>query len=313
VTGAKAVLEGEETIIATRRGVLVAAGGFERNSAMRKQYQKAPISTEWTHGNPGNTGEAIQAMAAAGAALGYMDESWWIPAFANPDVPERSNQIMPELHKPHIVVVGSDGKRFVNESENYMAFGRAAYAHNKDVPSIPAWAIMDMNHRKRYMFGFAMPGKIPQDWIEKGLIKVADKIEDLAEQCGVDPAGLKESVRRWNEMCAKNVDEDFGKGSSAYNRYYGDPTQTNPCMGPIVTPPFWAAPLHIGDVGTCGGAVTDEHARVRREDGSIIDGLYATGNCASPLAGPHYVGAGHSIGCSAVFGMLAVKHMAGVQ
>lgn len=310
VTGVRANIDGHEQSIRAGRGVLISAGGFERNNAMRKQYQKEPISTRWTHANIGNTGEAIQAMASAGAALGYMDESWWIPGFENDESPEGSNQVMPELHKPHIVVVDHSGQRFVNESENYMVFGRAAYARNEVTKAIPAWAVMDINHRKRYIFGFAMPGKLPAHWIEKGMIQVDDTLEGLARKCGIDPAGLDATVRRWNAMSETGVDEDFGKGSSAYNRYYGDPTYANPCMGPISKPPFWAAPLQIGDVGTCGGAVTDEYARVLRPDGSAIEGLYATGNCASPLAGPHYVGAGHSIGCSSVFGMIAARHMA---
>jgi 3-oxosteroid 1-dehydrogenase len=112
-------------------------------------------------------------------------------------------------------------------------------------------------------------------------------------------------------MCETGVDEDFGKGSSAYNRYYADPTVSpNPCMGNIAKGPFWAAPLHVGDVGTCGGAVCDEHGRVLQVDGTVIEGLYATGNCTSPLAGPYYIGAGHSIGSSAIFGMVAARHMA---
>ncbi|MCB2073191.1 MAG: FAD-dependent oxidoreductase [Novosphingobium sp.] len=311
VTGVHVTLDGRPETIRARRGVLISAGGFARNAAMRKQYQQEPISSDWTHANPGETGEAIEAMANAGAALGYMDESWWIPTFANPDVPEGSNQIMPELHKPHVVVVDHSGQRFVNESENYMAFGRACYARDKTVPAIPAWAVMDADHRKRYTFGFAMPGRVPKDWLKKGLAKQDNTIAGLARQCGIDPAALEATISRWNEMCETAVDEDFGKGSSTYNRYYGDPTNLpNPCMGPVAKPPYWAAPLQIGDVGTCGGAVTDEHARVLRPDGSAIDGLYASGNCAAPIAGPHYVGAGHSIGCSAIFGMLAARHMA---
>lgn len=310
VIGALIKASGQQQAVRTRKGVLIAAGGFARNNSMRRQYQKAPVSADWTHANKGDTGEPIQAMAKAGAALGYMDESWWLPGFPNPDMPEGSNQIMPELHKPHVIVVGADGKRFCNESENYMAFGRSAYARNEVTQAIPSWAIMDANHRRKYIFGFAMPGKIPKDWLEKGLVKSSGTIEGLAEQCGIDPAGLAASIARYNQSCKTNVDEEFGRGSSAYNRYYGDPTAANPCMGPIEKAPYWAAPLMIGDVGTCGGAVTDEHARVLQVDGSVIEGLYAAGNCTSPIAGAHYVGAGHSIGCSAVFGMLAVRHMA---
>ncbi len=80
-------------------------------------------------------------------------------------------------------------------------------------------------------------------------------------------------------MCAKGIDEDFHKGESAYNRWFGDFTVSpNPCMGTIEQGPFWAAPLHVGDVGTCGGAVCDENGQVKRPDGSLIEGLYATGN-----------------------------------
>jgi 3-oxosteroid 1-dehydrogenase len=311
VVGARVKIDGREEHIRARRGVLIAAGGFARNTAMRQQYQKAPISDKWTHSNEGETGEAIQAMANAGAALGWMDEAWWTTSLENEKERAGSNQIIPELHKPHGVLVSADGQRFVNEAQSYMEVGRACYARNEVTQAIPAWIVMDQQHRKRYVFGYAMPGKMPDDWIAQGQIKVADTLEGLAQKCGIEPAGLSATVSRWNAMCANGVDEDFGKGSSAYNRYFADPTnKPNPCMGTIEQPPFWAAPLHVGDVGTCGGAVCDEHARVKRPDGSVIEGLYATGNCTSPLAGPYYIGAGHSIGCSAVFGMVAAKHMA---
>jgi 3-oxosteroid 1-dehydrogenase len=157
-----------------------------------------------------------------------------------------------------------------------------------------------------------MPGKLPEDWIEKGFARRSDTIAGLAAECGIDPDGLEATVKTWNAMCETGVDSEFRKGASSYNRYYGDPTnKPNPCMGPIAQGPFWAVPLVPGDVGTCGGAVTDEHARVLRPDGSPIEGLYAAGNCTSPLAGPYYIGAGLSIGASAVFGKLAVDHMAG--
>jgi 3-oxosteroid 1-dehydrogenase len=311
VTGAEVTVDGQPQSIRARRGVVITAGGFARNSAMRHQYQREPISTDWTHANAGETGESIQAMTKAGAALGWMDEAWWVMGFAS-DSAGGSNQIVPELHKPHVVLVGADGKRFVSEAAAYMETGRACYERNKVTKAIPAWAVMDARHRKRYTFGYAMPGRVPKDWIERGLVQVADTIPELAAKCGIDPTGLDDTVTRWNSMCQKGVDVDFGKGSSGYNRYYGDPTyKPNPCMGSIAQAPFWAAPLVPGDVGTCGGAVTDENGQVKRPDGSRIDGLYAAGNCTSPLAGPHYIGAGLSIGASAIFGMLATRHMAG--
>lgn len=310
VTGVLAKIDGQEQTIRARKGVLISAGGFARNAAMRHQYQREPITDQWTYANPGETGESIQAMAKAGAALGWMDEAWWTLSFLN-DGPAGQNQIIPELHKPHAILVDASGQRFVNEAQSYMEIGRAAYERDKTAKAIPAWAILDADHRKRYIFGYAMPGKLPDSWFEGGYAKKADTLVGLAEKTGIDAAGLQSTVARWNAMSAKGVDEDFHKGESAYNRYYGDPTnKPNPCMGPIEKAPFWAVPLVPGDVGTCGGAVTDEHGRVLRVDGSAIEGLYAAGNCTSPLAGPFYVGAGLSIGVSAVFGMLAVKHMA---
>ena len=300
--------KGRDKTIATPRGVIVTAGGFAHNLAMRQAYQQEPVSVDWTQANPGDTGGAIEAMARAGAALGLMDEAWWVMTFlAN----GKSYQIVPELAKPHGILVDASGQRFVNEARSYMELGRACYARNKTSKAVPAWIVMDSRHRKRYLFGFQAPGKIPGKWVEAGWVRRDDTIEGLARQCGIDPAGLAATVTRFNDFAASGVDTDFQRGDNAYADYWGDPTcKPNSSLGAIAKPPFWAAPLVPGDVGTCGGVITDAHARVLRDDGAAIDGLYAAGNCAAPFAGPHYVGAGHSIGSSSVFGYLAVQHAA---
>jgi 3-oxosteroid 1-dehydrogenase len=298
-----------ETVRATR-GVIVTAGGFAHNRAMRRQYQQVPITDEWTSANPGDTGEAIDAMAGAGADLALMDQAWWTASWLRPGGELR--QIIPELAKPHSLLVDLAGQRFVNEANSYMEVGRAMYARNKTASAIPAWAIMDAQHRRRYFFGFDPPGRIHTDWIAKGWAKQDATLAGLARQCGIDPAGLEAAVARFNGFADTGVDEDFGRGKSAYNRYYADPTnQPNPSLGRIAEPPFWAVPLHPGDVGTCGGAVTNENSQVLRRDGSVVEGLYAAGNCAAPIAGPYYVGAGHSLGTSSIFGFVAVNHAAG--
>src|SRR5919201_1526590 len=74
-------------------------------------------------------------------------------------------------------------------------------------------------------------------------------------------------------------DLDFHRGERAYDRVFADPTvKPNPCLGAVEKPPFYAVQVYPGDVGTFGGLVTDEHARVLRDDGSVIDGLYAAGS-----------------------------------
>jgi 3-oxosteroid 1-dehydrogenase len=306
VTGVHLDHAGEAKTIAAPRGVVITAGGFARNLAMRQRHLHAPVSVDWTKANPGDTGDAIEAMARADAALGWMDEAWWVMSFVAGD---EVYQIVPELIKPHGILVDASGQRFVNEARSYMEVGRACYARNPASTAIPAWIVMDSRHRKRYLFGFQPPGRVPKKWLDKGWARQDATIAGLARQCGIDADNLERTVKRFNGFCATGIDLDFQRGDNAYADYWGDPTsKPNSSLGSIAEPPFWAVPLVPGDVGTCGGAVTDEHARVLRADGSVIDGLYAAGNCAAPLAGPHYIGAGLSIGASSVFGYLAVEH-----
>ncbi len=309
VTGVHIEREGLHQTIAAPRGVLVCAGGFSHNTTMRQAYQRHPISDKWTHANPGDTGEAIRAMAEAGGDLALMEEAWWIPTWIGP---ERKEQVIPELAKPHAILVDHAGNRFVNEATSYMEMGRAMYRRHAETPAIPAWAVMDARHRRKYMFAQRFPGRIPREWLDGGHIKQDTTLTGLARQCSIDPAGLEATVERFNDFAVKGIDDDFHKGENAYNRYQAaDPGhKPNPCLGTLIEPPFWAAPLYPGDVGTCGGAVTNEHAEVLRPDGTVIPGLYAAGNSAASLCGPRYVGAGQSIGCSSVFGFIAANRAA---
>ncbi|SFG25451.1 3-oxosteroid 1-dehydrogenase [Novosphingobium sp. CF614] len=309
VTGAVVNFDGWKRRINAHYGVVVAAGGFSHNRGMRARWQDPLVDPQWSSANPGDTGEAITAMARVGAALGWMNEAWWVLNFPGGGK-SGSHRIVPELHKPHIILVDQAGRRFVNEAAPPMEVGRACLERNRKVPALPAWAIFDSRHRRHYSFGSALPGRTPRAWLRESHLRRNATLEGLARQCGIDPGGLEGTVTRWNTMAMRGIDEDFGKGRSAYNRYYGDGGHVpNPCMGMIAKPPFYAAPLVPGDVGTCGGVLTDEHARVRRADGSAIEGLYATGNCTAPLAGPHCAGTGQSIGSSAVFGMIAIRHL----
>ena len=136
----------------------------------------------------------------------------------------------------------------------------------------------------------------------------ADTLGELAEKLSMP--SLLDTVERWNTMARKGVDEDFHRGESAYDRYYGDPTLKNPVMDTIEQGPFYAVRLEVGDLGTKGGLVTDERARVLRADGSWVEGLYATGNTAASVMGNEYAGAGATIGPAMVFGYLAAKDAA---
>ena len=310
VAGVVAQRDGKEVRIRARQGVLINAGGFSRNLAMREQYQPKPTSTAWTQVNPADTGDLIQAAMRIGAATKFMDESWWLPSTYHEDGSFGGFHSPNDISKPHCIVVGKDGKRFVNESSGYMEFGQAMYAHG----AVPAWAVLDTTHRKTYPWGMVLPGKPPQKLIDNGYFKRADTLEDLARQCGIDAEGLKQTVARFNLFAAKGVDEDFHRGESTYNNYYGDPTnKPNPNLGAIERGPFYAAAIYPGDVGTAGGILADEHGRALREDGSVIPGLYVTGNSASSVNGRSYPGAGSSVGPAMVFGYLAARHASGMN
>lgn len=310
VAGVCALRGGKPMMIRARHGVLLDSGGFSRNEAMRRKYGRQPSSTQWTVANPGDTGEVLEAAIRHGASTDLMDEAWWIPTSVLPDgsplyaVYERS--------KPHAILVDGNGQRYANEAASYMEVGQAMYERNATAPAIPSWWVMDSRNRRRYLWGLAPGGVTPRKWISSSYMAKADSIGELAQQCGIDPAGLTKTLERFNSFAAHGQDPDFHKGERAYDRYYGDPrVRPNPCVAPVEKPPFYAVALYPGDVGTCGGLVTDEHAQVMREDGQPMPGLYATGNCTASVMGRTYPGAGASIGASFVFGWIAARHMFG--
>jgi len=307
VVGVRVVRGGREIRVRARDGVLLNSGGFSHNRAMREKFGRQPASVEWTSANPGDTGEVIQAAMRLGASTALMDEAWWIPSSVMPD--GAPLYAVYERAKPHAIMVDGAGRRYVNEASSYMEVGQAMYERNASVPAIPSWWIMDSRNRRRYMWGLVPGGYTPSRWTKSNYMVKADSLEDLAARCGIDRAGLEATVAEFNDHAREGKDPEFGKGERAYDRYYGDPrVRPNPCVGPVDRPPFYAVALYPGDVGTCGGLVTDEHARVLATDGRPIEGLYATGNCTASVMGRHYPGAGASIGASFVFGWIAAHH-----
>ena len=309
VTGVRATRDGEPVLIRARRGVLIATGGFERDEQMRRRYQRGPIGTEWTTGAAGNTGDGIRAGLDLGAATGLMDDAWWGPSIALPGGPYFC---LAERSLPGCVLVNGAGQRFVNESAPYVDAVHAMYeADTPENPHIPAWLIFDQRYRDRYVFAGLPPHRpLPRRWYAAGSVVRADDLAGLAQAAGVDADGLVKTVARFNEFAAAGRDEDFGRGDSAYDRYYGDPRLANPNLAPLARPPFYAVKIVPGDLGTKGGLRTDEQARVIREDGTVIEGLFAAGNASEAVMGRSYAGAGATIGPAMTFGYIAARTMA---
>jgi 3-oxosteroid 1-dehydrogenase len=311
VIGARVTKEGRQLSIRARKGVLIAAGGFDHNSAMRSRYFDR-ASEPWAQGTyssgaPGNVGDGIRAGQAVGAALDLMDDLWWMPSSIEPGAP------MPTIHVferglPHMMIVNARGRRFANEARPYNELGRVIY--EDDAP--PAFMVFDHEYRSRYTVGTMLPGMTPERFIREGYLKRADTLDDLARQTGIDVEGLKDTVARFNRMAEAGEDTDFHKGESAFDRYAGDRShKPNPCLGTIARAPFYAIQIHAGDLGTKGGLLTNERAQVLREDGTVIDGLYAAGNSSACVVGDFYPGGGGTIGVGMTYGYLAALQAAG--
>jgi 3-oxosteroid 1-dehydrogenase len=311
--GVATVKDGRPWRVGARLGVLVNAGGFSHNQRMRERYQPG-TSVKWTMAAPGDTGEMIEEMMRHGAAIAQMQER--VGNQFTPQPGWEENEIRQAAQSvtaaPHCILVDQSGVRYLNEGGSYMAYCKEMLERNKSVPAVPSWAVFDAQYLRKYILAGTMPGtKKPQRWYDEGYLKAADTLEGLAGSLKMDPATLKATVQRFNGFVAQNRDDDFHRGERAYDRWLGDWLhKPSASLGSISEPPFYAVPVLPGDVGTYGGVVTDERARVLREDGSVIEGLYATGVSTASVMGTSYPGAGSSVGPSFVWGYVAAKSAA---
>jgi 3-oxosteroid 1-dehydrogenase len=320
VTGAVVERDGRHQRIKARHGVILAAGGFDHDMAWRRQHLPV-LEKDWSFGHPAATGDGIRAGEKAGGSTDLLDEAWWFPAIQWPD--GRLQFMLNERMMPSQFVVNGDGKRFVDEAAPYMDFAHAMIdGQNSGVTHIPCWLITDIRSFHRYVVAGHLPipkipfapvptgGKVPKAWLESGVVMEANSFEDLATKIGVPPSTLRQTADRFNELARTGHDDDFNRGDSAYDNYYGDPTLPNPNLSPLGKPPYYAFQIILGDLGTSGGLRTDEFARVVRDDDSVVTGLYAVGNNSAAVMGRSYAGAGATIGPAMTFGYVAATHIA---
>ncbi|MER7536687.1 FAD-dependent oxidoreductase [Streptomyces sp. NPDC097704] len=310
VTGVRITRNGRELTVRATGGVVLASGGFSHDQKLREKHLPGPTSTEWSSASDGQTGDALEPAMALGAATDLMDRVWGAPSVVPPE--GRPFFLVADRGIPGMVIVNQAGERYANEAAPYHEFVDAMYANDKPGAStVPSWLILDATAKARYIFMGLFPGQaFPKPWLESGFVKKAPTVEDLAALIDVAPERLRATVDRFNGFARAGRDEDFHRGDSVYDRYYGDPTLPNPNLAPLEKGPYFAIPVHPGDIGTKGGLVTDATARVLREDGTPIDGLYASGNVSSAVMGETYPGPGATIGPAMTFSWLAADHIA---
>ncbi len=307
IVGLGVNVDGQRRNVQARKGVVVAAGGFERNAEMRREHLSAEPNTRYTSGSEGNTGDAIALGMAIGAAVDLMDDAWWAPTFMPPGGAPQI--VIFERAKPGNIIVNGAGQRFANEADPYNDLVKQM----QEAPrAIPAHMVFDHAYRAKYPIGGMLPGITPQRHLDSGFVVRAETLDELARQAGIDADGLTATVARFNAMAARGRDDDFQRGKSAFDRFSGDPAVgPNPCLAPLDRPPFYAMKLYPGDLGTKGGLLTNEFAQVMDTNGAPMPGLYAAGNASASVMGNFYPGAGGTIGPAMTFGYIAARHASG--
>jgi succinate dehydrogenase/fumarate reductase flavoprotein subunit len=317
VSGARLNAGGKEILVRTRKGVVLATGGYAHNQRFREAFMPRPIPAH-SMSYEGNRGDGVDIGQRLGAAItpAQCTSGLWTPVSIVPR-PDGSKGLFPHLvfdrAKPGLIAVNSAGRRFVNEAASYHDFALAMFECHKTAPSIPAWLICDTAFLGKYGLGVIYPGhRNPGKFVESGYLVSAHSLEELAGKITADPAQLRNTIARYNGFSATGVDIDFGKGETELNRFNGDAGhKPNPCIGPVVAPPFYALAVWPADIAVSTGLATDANARVLGSDGKPIPGLYACGNDMASVMAGSYPGPGTTLGPAIVFAYRAAMHAKG--
>ena len=300
-----------------RRGVVLAAGGFSHDLGLRAQHYPH-LSGANQHVSPApaaNTGDGIRlGLALGGHTPTLQDACCWAPVSVVPHGKNKAGAFphLIDRQKPGFIAVTRSGRRFVNESHSYHEFGRGLIRAVGSDQEPACYLIADHNAVRHYGMGFAKPAPVPLfPYLRSGYLLRGNSIAELAERAGIDAKTLTTTVAAFNEQARQGQDPEFGRGSSAYNRYLGNLShQPNPCVAPIEHGPYYAVKVHMGELGTFSGLATNEHAQVLNTDNVVIPGLYAAGNDMSHVMGGNYIGGGSAIGPCMTFGYIAACHAA---
>lgn len=305
VTGVVVDRNGRRENLPAPAGVLLAAGGFAHNRALRRELQG--FAATWSNASPDDQGDGLVAARAIGADTELLDDCWWMPTL---EVGPGHHALALGLRAlPGSIVVDHHGRRYMDEARSYMATGRIMREHG--AAEHRHWLIMDERFLSRHIFPDLSPSGARAAMLANGTLKRGETIAELAAACELDPVILSATVERFNGFARAGVDQDFQRGATAYDRYWADPAhRPNPSLGAIDRAPFWAAVLRPGDLGTNGGVKTDAAGRVLDNAERPIEGLYAAGNGSGSPFGRSYPGAGATIGAAATFGYIAARNAA---
>ena len=296
--------EGAAYDLTARRGVVLCTGGFEWDAALVQEQ----FGVHWTPSTvETNRGDGWHMAEQAGARLANRGVCWGWPTYMIPG--EQRTDGFPlvrttlvERGLPHSIMVDRRGERFVDESAPYHRILKVLLERDaQGSRHLPAWQIFDQQFRDKYAFGPVAPGQPSPDWLRR-----FDSLGELADGLGIDAQALSRTIAQFNASAAQGTDTAFGRGESAYARFFADPDNSpNPSLGTLAKAPFYAVEVLPSTIGTCAGPQIDSRGRVLGGDGRPVAGLFAAGNAAAAISGPAYFGPGGTIGPAMVFGVLA--------
>ena len=318
VSGAVVERDGRRVSVRTRRGVVLACGGFpaDQNLKSRVYGHLAAGKNHIVLPPAGNTGDGLRLAQSVGGRFhdeGHQPAAWTPVSL----VPQADGSTVPFPHffdrgKPGYISVDRRGRRFVNEAKSYHVFVPAMIEACRNDPVVEAWVVCD--HKAIRRFGLGALGPTPmriRPFLGSGYVKRGESVAALAAACGIDPEGLQRTIAAFNGPARRGEDPELQRGTDAYQRFNGAPGHApNPSIAPLDTPPFYAVRVVPSELGTFAGIATDACARVIDADGGPIDGLYAVGNDAASVMGGTYPAAGITIGPALTFGYIAGRHMA---
>lgn len=313
VIGVIAEQEKGELRARARKGVIIATGGFEWNERLAKAFLRGPITGPVSV--PENEGDGLLMAMEVGASLGNMSRAWWMPSTLESAAQHRDAKPVyllchNERSLPGAILVNRSARRFVNEAANYNALGPVLHnfdANTHDYPNLPYWLIFDGRNKSKYQVFTSSPNEPAPSWAES-----ADTIEALAERIGLDGKVLKDTVERFNADVRKGHDDEFNRGDSTYDNFWGDQSLKPPfcTLGVIDQPPYYAIKMEAGVLGTSGGPKTNADAQVLDWNDNPIEGLYVAGNTMAQVTALAYGGAGGTLGPGMTFGFIAGRHVA---
>jgi succinate dehydrogenase/fumarate reductase flavoprotein subunit len=289
ILGVKARKGAHELNIRAKRAVILALGGFEANREMMATYvEEAPIPIA-VGGTPYNTGDGIRMVMDVGADLWHMNGVEWARVGFKP--PELPAAFWLEPKAQAWIDVNRQGRRFRDESDSYGHAKKHLEVFQFDAragrwPNHPWYMVFDektrmagpiiMVHRSAGQAPFATYNLARElhTWsddnsveIEKGWIHRGGTIQELAGSIACDPAGLAQTVTRYNAFCRKGADEDFGRSARG--------------LAAIDRPPYYAVECVVNTINTQGGPRRNHRSQVLDPYGAVIPRLYAVGEFGS--------------------------------